>query len=81
MCVYPCKFVCLPNHSMNPPLQVDFPSPAVDVLYVGPQESPCPDPNTLEELDPDLRRRVEKLCSRASTFGYCVCCHDIIHEL
>uniref|UniRef100_A0A8C7T7K4 Phosphatidylinositol 4-phosphate 3-kinase C2 domain-containing subunit alpha n=1 Tax=Oncorhynchus mykiss TaxID=8022 RepID=A0A8C7T7K4_ONCMY len=50
-------------------LQVDFPSPAVDVLYVGPQESPCPDPNTLEELDPDLRRRVEKLCSRASTFG------------
>ncbi|XP_031656916.1 phosphatidylinositol 4-phosphate 3-kinase C2 domain-containing subunit alpha-like [Oncorhynchus kisutch] len=50
-------------------LQVDFPSPAVDVLYVGPQESPCPDPNTLEELDPDLHRRVEKLCSRASTFG------------
>ncbi|CAB1323546.1 unnamed protein product [Coregonus sp. 'balchen'] len=50
-------------------LQVDFPSPMVDVLYVGPQESPCPDPNTLEELDPDLRRRVEKLCSRASTFG------------
>uniref|UniRef100_A0A673Z5C6 Phosphatidylinositol 4-phosphate 3-kinase C2 domain-containing subunit alpha n=1 Tax=Salmo trutta TaxID=8032 RepID=A0A673Z5C6_SALTR len=47
----------------------DFRRPAVDVLYVGPQESPCPDPNTLEELDPDLRRRVEKLCSRASTFG------------
>uniref|UniRef100_A0A8C7IGF1 Phosphatidylinositol 4-phosphate 3-kinase C2 domain-containing subunit alpha n=1 Tax=Oncorhynchus kisutch TaxID=8019 RepID=A0A8C7IGF1_ONCKI len=50
-------------------VSVDFPSPAVDVLYVGPQESPCPDPNTLEELDPDLHRRVEKLCSRASTFG------------
>ncbi|CDQ67185.1 unnamed protein product [Oncorhynchus mykiss] len=51
------------------PLQVDFPSPAVDVLYVGPQERPSPDPNTLEELDPDLRRQVDKLCSRASTFG------------
>ncbi|XP_031688900.1 phosphatidylinositol 4-phosphate 3-kinase C2 domain-containing subunit alpha [Oncorhynchus kisutch] len=50
-------------------LQVDFPSPAVDVLYVGPQERPSPDPNTLEELDPDLRRQVDKLCSRASTFG------------
>ncbi|XP_014025590.2 phosphatidylinositol 4-phosphate 3-kinase C2 domain-containing subunit alpha [Salmo salar] len=50
-------------------LQVDFPSPAVDVMYVGPQERPSPDPNTLEELDPDLRRQVDKLCSRASTFG------------
>uniref|UniRef100_A0A8C8FFK6 Phosphatidylinositol 4-phosphate 3-kinase C2 domain-containing subunit alpha n=1 Tax=Oncorhynchus tshawytscha TaxID=74940 RepID=A0A8C8FFK6_ONCTS len=50
-------------------LQVDFPSPAVDVLYVGPQERPSPDPNTLEELDPDLRRQVDRLCSRASTFG------------
>uniref|UniRef100_A0A8C7GWD1 Phosphatidylinositol 4-phosphate 3-kinase C2 domain-containing subunit alpha n=1 Tax=Oncorhynchus kisutch TaxID=8019 RepID=A0A8C7GWD1_ONCKI len=60
---------CL-NHSMtSDPLQVDFPSPAVDVLYVGPQERPSPDPNTLEELDPDLRRQVDKLCSRASTFG------------
>uniref|UniRef100_A0A8C8F2B8 Phosphatidylinositol 4-phosphate 3-kinase C2 domain-containing subunit alpha n=1 Tax=Oncorhynchus tshawytscha TaxID=74940 RepID=A0A8C8F2B8_ONCTS len=60
---------CL-NHSMtSDPLQVDFPSPAVDVLYVGPQERPSPDPNTLEELDPDLRRQVDRLCSRASTFG------------
>uniref|UniRef100_A0A6Q2Y786 Phosphatidylinositol 4-phosphate 3-kinase C2 domain-containing subunit alpha n=1 Tax=Esox lucius TaxID=8010 RepID=A0A6Q2Y786_ESOLU len=50
-------------------LQVDFPSPMVDVLYVGPQEIPCPDPDTLEDLDPDLRRQVEELCSRASTFG------------
>ncbi|KAL0967958.1 hypothetical protein UPYG_G00260330 [Umbra pygmaea] len=50
-------------------LQVDFPSPAVDVVYVGPQENPSPDPNTLEELDPDLRLQVEALCSRASTFG------------
>uniref|UniRef100_A0A8K9V297 Phosphatidylinositol 4-phosphate 3-kinase C2 domain-containing subunit alpha n=1 Tax=Oncorhynchus mykiss TaxID=8022 RepID=A0A8K9V297_ONCMY len=60
---------CL-NHSMtSDSLQVDFPSPAVDVLYVEPQERPSPDPNTLEELDPDLRRQVDKLCSRASTFG------------
>ncbi|XP_067090439.1 phosphatidylinositol 4-phosphate 3-kinase C2 domain-containing subunit alpha [Osmerus mordax] len=50
-------------------LQVDFPSPVVDVLYVGPPETPCPDLDTMEELDPDLRRKIEKLCSRASTFG------------
>ncbi|KAM3869665.1 phosphatidylinositol 4-phosphate 3-kinase C2 domain-containing subunit alpha [Diretmus argenteus] len=50
-------------------LQVDFPSPAVHVLYVGPQEAPSPEPHTLEELDPDLRRKLEKICSRASTFG------------
>uniref|UniRef100_A0A672QK49 Phosphatidylinositol-4-phosphate 3-kinase catalytic subunit type 2 alpha n=1 Tax=Sinocyclocheilus grahami TaxID=75366 RepID=A0A672QK49_SINGR len=31
--------------------QVDFPSPAVDVLYVGPQENGCPDPQSLEPLD------------------------------
>uniref|UniRef100_A0A672HDY6 Phosphatidylinositol 4-phosphate 3-kinase C2 domain-containing subunit alpha n=1 Tax=Salarias fasciatus TaxID=181472 RepID=A0A672HDY6_SALFA len=50
--------------------QVDFPSSAVDVLYVGPKEGPSPEPHTLEELDPDLRRKLEKICSRASTFGY-----------
>ncbi|XP_030630470.1 phosphatidylinositol 4-phosphate 3-kinase C2 domain-containing subunit alpha [Chanos chanos] len=50
-------------------LQVDFPSPSVDVLYVGPQEISCPDPKSLEPLDPDLKRRTEKLCSRASNFG------------
>uniref|UniRef100_A0A4W4FJG2 Phosphatidylinositol 4-phosphate 3-kinase C2 domain-containing subunit alpha n=1 Tax=Electrophorus electricus TaxID=8005 RepID=A0A4W4FJG2_ELEEL len=42
-------------------LQVDFPSPAVDVLYVGPQEASCPDPQTLETLDPDIQRKIEKL--------------------
>uniref|UniRef100_A0A672HJ94 Uncharacterized protein n=1 Tax=Salarias fasciatus TaxID=181472 RepID=A0A672HJ94_SALFA len=30
--------------------QVDFPSSAVDVLYVGPKEGPSPEPHTLEEL-------------------------------
>ncbi|KAL4622829.1 phosphatidylinositol 4-phosphate 3-kinase C2 domain-containing subunit alpha [Arapaima gigas] len=50
-------------------LQVDFPSPMVDVLYVGPQAASCPDPQNLEALDPDLTRRIEKLCSRASMFG------------
>ncbi|KAM6973515.1 phosphatidylinositol 4-phosphate 3-kinase C2 domain-containing subunit alpha [Aplochiton taeniatus] len=50
-------------------LQVDFPHPAVDVLYVGPPEAPGPEPHALEELDPDLRRRITKLCSRPSTFG------------
>uniref|UniRef100_A0A7N8WJN4 Phosphatidylinositol 4-phosphate 3-kinase C2 domain-containing subunit alpha n=1 Tax=Mastacembelus armatus TaxID=205130 RepID=A0A7N8WJN4_9TELE len=49
--------------------QVDFPNSAVDVLYVGPKEAPSPEPSTLEELDPDLRRKLEKICSRASNFG------------
>ncbi|XP_022058313.1 phosphatidylinositol 4-phosphate 3-kinase C2 domain-containing subunit alpha [Acanthochromis polyacanthus] len=50
-------------------LQVDFPSSALDILYVGPNEAPSPEPHTLEELDPDLRRKLEKICSRASNFG------------
>ncbi|KAI4892804.1 hypothetical protein NFI96_017237 [Prochilodus magdalenae] len=50
-------------------LQVDFPSPAVDVLYVGPQEAKCPDPQSLETPDPDMKRKLEKLCARASTLG------------
>ncbi|XP_022535661.2 phosphatidylinositol 4-phosphate 3-kinase C2 domain-containing subunit alpha [Astyanax mexicanus] len=50
-------------------LQVDFPSPAVDVLYVGPQQTKCPDPKSLETPDPDIWRRIEKLCARASAFG------------
>lgn len=53
-------------------LQVDFPTPALDVLYVGPQPATCPDPQSLEALDPDLKRRTEKLCGRASTFGYVI---------
>ncbi|XP_036399265.1 phosphatidylinositol 4-phosphate 3-kinase C2 domain-containing subunit alpha-like [Megalops cyprinoides] len=50
-------------------LQVDFPSPALDVQYVGPQPASCPDPQSLEPLDPEMKTRVEKLCGRASTFG------------
>ncbi|KAJ8396685.1 hypothetical protein AAFF_G00015230 [Aldrovandia affinis] len=50
-------------------LQVDFPSPAVDVQYVGPQPVSCLEPEPLEPLDPDQKRQVEKLCGRASTFG------------
>ncbi|XP_041852775.1 phosphatidylinositol 4-phosphate 3-kinase C2 domain-containing subunit alpha isoform X2 [Melanotaenia boesemani] len=50
-------------------LQVDFPDSAVDILYVGPKMAPSPEPHTLEELDPDLRRKLEKICSRASNFG------------
>lgn len=49
--------------------QVDFPSSGVDVLYVGPKEAQNTEPQTLEELDPDLRRKLEKICSRASNFG------------
>ncbi|XP_066540446.1 phosphatidylinositol 4-phosphate 3-kinase C2 domain-containing subunit alpha [Hoplias malabaricus] len=50
-------------------LQVDFPCPAVDVLYVGPQETQCPDPQSVETPDLDVRRKIEKLCTRASAFG------------
>ncbi|XP_015193707.2 phosphatidylinositol 4-phosphate 3-kinase C2 domain-containing subunit alpha [Lepisosteus oculatus] len=50
-------------------LQVDFPSPAVDILYVGPQPPSRPDPQALETLDPEVTARLEKLCSKASTFG------------
>uniref|UniRef100_A0A671SKN9 Phosphatidylinositol 4-phosphate 3-kinase C2 domain-containing subunit alpha n=1 Tax=Sinocyclocheilus anshuiensis TaxID=1608454 RepID=A0A671SKN9_9TELE len=42
-------------------LQVDFPSPVVDVLYVGPQENGCPDPQSLEPLDLGDRSEIEKL--------------------
>uniref|UniRef100_A0A8C1N7L6 Phosphatidylinositol-4-phosphate 3-kinase, catalytic subunit type 2 alpha n=1 Tax=Cyprinus carpio TaxID=7962 RepID=A0A8C1N7L6_CYPCA len=49
--------------------QVDFPSPAVDVLYAGPQENGCPDPQSLDPLDPGDRSEIEKLCAQASTFG------------
>ncbi|KAI1903926.1 hypothetical protein AGOR_G00000440 [Albula goreensis] len=51
-------------------LQVDFPSPAMDVQYVGPQSAGCPDPQqALEPLEPELQARLEQLCGRASTFG------------
>ncbi|XP_068168254.1 phosphatidylinositol 4-phosphate 3-kinase C2 domain-containing subunit alpha [Antennarius striatus] len=50
-------------------LQVDFPDSPVDILYVEPKEDPSPEPQTQEELDPDLRRKLEKICSRASNFG------------
>uniref|UniRef100_A0A8C1YLE8 Phosphatidylinositol-4-phosphate 3-kinase, catalytic subunit type 2 alpha n=1 Tax=Cyprinus carpio TaxID=7962 RepID=A0A8C1YLE8_CYPCA len=49
--------------------QVDFPSPAVDVLYAGPQQNGCPDPQSLDPLDPGDRSEIEKLCAQASTFG------------
>ncbi|KAM4619533.1 phosphatidylinositol 4-phosphate 3-kinase C2 domain-containing subunit alpha [Polymixia lowei] len=61
-------------------LQVDFPSPAVDVLYVGPPEAPGSEPHTVEELDPDLRRKLEKICSRASTFGLKRADHQLLWD-
>ncbi|XP_039988528.1 phosphatidylinositol 4-phosphate 3-kinase C2 domain-containing subunit alpha [Xiphias gladius] len=61
-------------------LQVDFPKTAVDVLYVGPKEAPSPEPHTLEELDPDLRRKLEKICSRASNFGLKRADHQILWD-
>uniref|UniRef100_A0A671S379 Phosphatidylinositol 4-phosphate 3-kinase C2 domain-containing subunit alpha n=1 Tax=Sinocyclocheilus anshuiensis TaxID=1608454 RepID=A0A671S379_9TELE len=45
--------------------QVDFPSPAVDVLYVGPQENGCPDPQSLDPLDPGDRTFFSTRLSRA----------------
>ncbi|KAM9854348.1 phosphatidylinositol 4-phosphate 3-kinase C2 domain-containing subunit alpha [Aulostomus maculatus] len=61
-------------------LQVDFPISAVDVLYVGPQEDPSPQPSTLEDLDPDLRRKLEKICSRASNFGLKRADHQLLWD-
>uniref|UniRef100_A0A8C4ZB75 Phosphatidylinositol-4-phosphate 3-kinase, catalytic subunit type 2 alpha n=1 Tax=Gadus morhua TaxID=8049 RepID=A0A8C4ZB75_GADMO len=58
-----------PPHTPMCQPPVDFPSPSAEVLYVGPPAAPSPEPDTLEELDPDLRRKLEKICSRASTFG------------
>lgn len=61
-------------------LQVDFPNSAVDVLYVGPKEAPSPEPHTQEELDPDLRRKLEKICSRASNFGLKRADHQLLWD-
>ncbi|KAM6927143.1 phosphatidylinositol 4-phosphate 3-kinase C2 domain-containing subunit alpha [Lycodopsis pacificus] len=61
-------------------LQVDFPNSALDVLYVGPKEEPSQELNTLEELDPDLRRKLEKICSRASNFGLKRADHQLLWD-
>ncbi|XP_023144041.2 phosphatidylinositol 4-phosphate 3-kinase C2 domain-containing subunit alpha [Amphiprion ocellaris] len=61
-------------------LQVDFPSSALDILYVGPNEAASPEPHTLEELDPDLRRKLEKICSRASNFGLKRADHQLLWD-
>uniref|UniRef100_A0A3Q3JPG7 Phosphatidylinositol 4-phosphate 3-kinase C2 domain-containing subunit alpha n=1 Tax=Monopterus albus TaxID=43700 RepID=A0A3Q3JPG7_MONAL len=39
-----------------------------------------PEPSTLEELDPDLRRKLEKICSRASNFGLKRTEHQILWD-
>ncbi|XP_061630059.1 phosphatidylinositol 4-phosphate 3-kinase C2 domain-containing subunit alpha isoform X1 [Phyllopteryx taeniolatus] len=61
-------------------LQVDFPNSVLDVLYVGPQEAPSPEPNPTEELDPDLRRKLQKICSRASNFGLKRADHQLLWD-
>uniref|UniRef100_A0A8C4GN86 Phosphatidylinositol 4-phosphate 3-kinase C2 domain-containing subunit alpha n=1 Tax=Dicentrarchus labrax TaxID=13489 RepID=A0A8C4GN86_DICLA len=61
-------------------LQVDFPNSVVDVLYMGPKEAPSPEPHTQEELDPDLRRKLEKICSRASNFGLKRADHQLLWD-
>uniref|UniRef100_A0A667XXN6 Phosphatidylinositol 4-phosphate 3-kinase C2 domain-containing subunit alpha n=1 Tax=Myripristis murdjan TaxID=586833 RepID=A0A667XXN6_9TELE len=39
-----------------------------------------PEPLTLEELDPDLRRKLEKVCGRASTFGLKRADHQLLWD-
>lgn len=58
-------------HALHLPrrLQVDFPTSAVDILYVEPPKAAGLELRPQEELDPDLRRKLEKICSRASNFG------------
>ncbi|XP_049429216.1 phosphatidylinositol 4-phosphate 3-kinase C2 domain-containing subunit alpha [Epinephelus fuscoguttatus] len=60
-------------------LQVDFPNSPLDVLYVGPKEEPSPE-QPPEELDPDLRRKLEKICSRASNFGLKRADHQLLWD-
>uniref|UniRef100_A0A8C4ET88 Phosphatidylinositol 4-phosphate 3-kinase C2 domain-containing subunit alpha n=1 Tax=Dicentrarchus labrax TaxID=13489 RepID=A0A8C4ET88_DICLA len=60
--------------------KVDFPNSVVDVLYMGPKEAPSPEPHTQEELDPDLRRKLEKICSRASNFGLKRADHQLLWD-
>uniref|UniRef100_A0A673A6I9 Phosphatidylinositol 4-phosphate 3-kinase C2 domain-containing subunit alpha n=1 Tax=Sphaeramia orbicularis TaxID=375764 RepID=A0A673A6I9_9TELE len=58
----------------------DFRRSGVDVLYVGPKEALNPEPQALEELDPDLRRKLEKICSRASNFGLKRADHQLLWD-
>uniref|UniRef100_A0A8C4EQK5 Phosphatidylinositol 4-phosphate 3-kinase C2 domain-containing subunit alpha n=1 Tax=Dicentrarchus labrax TaxID=13489 RepID=A0A8C4EQK5_DICLA len=39
-----------------------------------------PEPHTQEELDPDLRRKLEKICSRASNFGLKRADHQLLWD-
>uniref|UniRef100_H3C2W5 Phosphatidylinositol 4-phosphate 3-kinase C2 domain-containing subunit alpha n=1 Tax=Tetraodon nigroviridis TaxID=99883 RepID=H3C2W5_TETNG len=70
MCLWSCDQAAsrrrLPTERVV--LQVDFPQPTLDVLYVGPQAR-GPRGHRYEELDPDLQRSLENICSRASNFG------------
>ncbi|KAF3855194.1 hypothetical protein F7725_023249 [Dissostichus mawsoni] len=43
-------------------------------------EEPRPEPPSLEELDPDLRRKLEKICSRASNFGLKRADHQLLWD-
>ncbi|XP_058244023.1 phosphatidylinositol 4-phosphate 3-kinase C2 domain-containing subunit alpha isoform X2 [Hemibagrus wyckioides] len=48
-------------------LQIELPSPQVDVLYISPPEMPFLDHQSVEMADPDIRRRLEKLCALAAS--------------
>ncbi|XP_060733673.1 phosphatidylinositol 4-phosphate 3-kinase C2 domain-containing subunit alpha isoform X1 [Tachysurus vachellii] len=48
-------------------LQIELPSPQVDVLYMSPPEMPFPVLQSEEMPDPDIRRRLEKLCVLAAS--------------
>ncbi|KAM9480748.1 phosphatidylinositol 4-phosphate 3-kinase C2 domain-containing subunit alpha isoform 1-T3 [Clarias gariepinus] len=48
-------------------LQIDLPSPQVDVLYVSPPEMAFPNIQSLEMSDPDIRKKIEKLCTPTSS--------------
>lgn len=48
-------------------LQIDLPNPQVDVLYVSSLEATLPDLQSLGTPEPDIRRRIEKLCTLASS--------------
>uniref|UniRef100_H3BBV2 Phosphatidylinositol-4-phosphate 3-kinase catalytic subunit type 2 alpha n=1 Tax=Latimeria chalumnae TaxID=7897 RepID=H3BBV2_LATCH len=50
-------------------LQVDFPSPAFDIIYVAPQPTSRPVQHSLETLEPELQKQLFALFCKDSTLG------------
>ncbi|KAK6472842.1 phosphatidylinositol 4-phosphate 3-kinase C2 domain-containing subunit alpha-like isoform X1 [Huso huso] len=51
-------------------MQVNFPNPAVDILFVAPQPASRPPQHNLETLDVDAQKQLQTLFSKESTLGF-----------